>query len=349
MIRKDQVARAVKDPRWASRAVLRRIKGRPPKPSTPSPPSPPSPVVLRRAPRPLSEMDRSRCFICGSPKLKFYDIEQRGRHFDVRLCRRCGYVSNAENTVDYTKFESVDSFALTPRVGTEDHPGREFHMAKMGADILRRKLLSVMVFGAGRSLDYQHIAKLPSVANVTMSDVVDLRGEADFINITKGTDQRFDLIIACEVVEHFTDPKTEFPRLFDLLTPKGLLICSTNIYDGGHPKRHSYLYRRGHVSYYSPRSIGVIAKQGNMQFDFRMPKFGPPQAFGERKRYILFSRSVTNLRRAAEYFGSHAFAPAEEPWPQAPADGNGAAVTTAATAATEPSATHDRAPDDEPL
>ena len=176
-----------------------------------------------------------------------------------------------------------------------------------------------MVFGAGRSLDYQHIAKLPSVNKVIMSDVVDLRGEADFINITEGTDQRFDLIIACEVVEHFTDPKTEFPRLFDLLTPEGLLVCSTNIYDGGHPNLHSYLYRRGHVSYYSPRSIGVIAKQSNMQFDFRMPKFGPPQAFGKRKRYILFSHSLKNLRKAAEYFGSHAFAPAEKPWPQAAA------------------------------
>ena len=311
MVRKDQVARAVKDPRRAGRAVLRRVKGRRPTSSTSSTPTT---VVRRKAPRPLSEMDRSRCLICGSAKLKVYDIERRGRHFDVRICRRCRYVSNAENTVDYTKFKSVAKFSLTPRVGTEHHQGREFHMAKMGADILKRKGLTVMVFGAGRSLDYQHIAKLPSVAKVTMSDVVDLRGEAEFINITKGTDQRFDLIIACEVVEHFTDPKTEFPRLFDLLTPDGLLVCSTNIYDGGHPELHSYLYYRGHVSYYSPRSIRVIARKSNMQFDFRMPKPGP-RVFSKRKRYILFSHSLENLRKAAEYFGSHAFAPAETPWP----------------------------------
>ena len=280
-------------------------------------------------------MDRSRCLICGSSNLKVYDIERPTRHYDVRICGRCRYVSNAENTVDYTKFHSVDKFALTPRVGTDDHPGREFHMAKMGAEILKRKPLSVMVFGAGRSLDYQHIAKLPSVNKVIMSDIVDLRGEADFINITEGTDQRFDLIIACEVVEHFTDPKTEFPRLFDLVTPEGLLVCSTSIYDGGNPDLHSYLYRRGHVSYYSPRSIGVIAKQSNMQFDLRMPKFGPPQAFGKRKRYILFSHSLDNLRKTAEYFGSHAFAPAEKPWPKAATNGKSAA----ATAETEPSAT----------
>ena len=44
----------------------------------------------------------------------------------------------------------------------------------MGADILQRSGLKVMVFGAGRSLDYQHIAKLPAVDRVVMSDVVDL-------------------------------------------------------------------------------------------------------------------------------------------------------------------------------
>jgi hypothetical protein len=72
-----------------------------------------------------------------------------------------------------------------------------------------------------------------------------------------------------------------------------------------------------------------------MHFDFRMPKYGPPRVFGKRKRYILFSALPENLRKTAVYFGSHAFAPAEEPWPDAAADGKSAA----ATAATEPSAT----------
>ena len=305
MIRKDQVSRAVKDPKWAGRAVLRRIKrrikGRPPTPSA---------VERPQAPRPLSEMDRSRCLICGSSNLKIYDIERPKRHYDVRICRRCRYVSNAENTVDYTKFQSVDKFALTPRVGTDDHPGREFHMAKMGAEILKRKPLSVMVFGAGRSLDYQHIAKLPSVDKVIMSDVVDLRGEADFVNITKGTDQRFDLIIACEVVEHFTDPKIEFPRLFDLLTPDGLLVCSTTIYDGGNPDLHTYLYLRGHVSYYSPRSIGVIAKQSNMHFDFRMPKFGPRRCSASAS---ATSCSPTRWRTCARRPSTSAATPTHRP------------------------------------
>jgi hypothetical protein len=311
-VRKDLASRALKDPIWAGRAAIRRIKGRPRKS--------PAPGLSRIGTGEQGDVDPTKCLICGSTNLKFYDIERPTRHYEIRICQRCRYVSNAGNTVDYTKFQSLDKFALTPRVGTEDRPGREFHMAAMGADILKRKSLSVMVFGAGRSLDYQHIAQLPSVNRVIMSDVVDLRGEADFINITKGTDQRFDLIIACEVVEHFTDPGLEFPRLFDLLTENGLLICSTNIYNGGNPDHHSYLYLRGHVSYYSPRSLAVIAKKSKMLFDFRLPLFGPPQVFGKRKRYILFTRSLENLQKTAEYFGSHTYAPAEDPSDEAKAE-----------------------------
>ncbi len=326
----ERVSRLVRDPAAGAHAVARRgrkladkVRGRVPVPDDGFPAD-----------------DPSRCMICGTMKTRLREFTWGPRTYQVRVCQVCRYVSNFDNTVDYTKFQSPDEFELTPRVGTDDHPGREFHMAKMGAGILKREL-SVMVFGAGSSLDYQHIAKLPSVNKVIMSDIVDVRGEADFINITDGTDQRFDLIIACEVVEHFIDPRNEFPRLFDLLTPDGLLVCSTNIYDSGNPNLDSYLYLPGHTSYYSPRSIGVIAKQNNMHFDFRMPKYGPPQVFGKRKRYILFSHSLENLRKTAEYFGSHAFAPAEEPRPQTAANGN----DVGATAATEPSATPDRAPD----
>lgn len=254
--------------------------------------------------------DPTLCLVCGSPKTRLRQIDRPARTYQIRICERCRYVSNAGNTVDYTAFQSVNRFELTPRVGTEERPGREYHMAAMGADILGRPSLRVMVFGAGRSLDYQHIANLPSVARVTMSDVVDLRGEADFINITKGTSERFDLIIACEVVEHFTDPRTEFPRLFDLLTKNGLLVCSTNIYDGGKLANQKYLYLRGHTSYYSPRAIAEIARRSRMLFDFRLPVFGL-STIGRRKRYVLFTRSSDNMAKIAEYFGGHPYAPAE--------------------------------------
>jgi hypothetical protein len=251
------------------------------------------------------------CLVCGSRRIREQTVERKNRTYEIRICRRCQYVSNVTNTVDYTAFESVERFRLTPRVGTAEHPGREFHMAAMGADILQRSGLAVMVFGAGRSLDYLRIAQLPAVGRVVMSDVVDLGVDAEFINITRGTSERFDLIIACEVVEHFPDPVTEFPRLFKLLTRNGLLICSTNIYDGKNVAHHTYLYGRGHVSYYGPKAIGVIARRSRMRYDFRVPAIVTGTA-GPRKRYVFFTRSAKNMQRIVDYFGSHAYAPSED-------------------------------------
>jgi SAM-dependent methyltransferase len=221
-------------------------------------------------------------------------------------------VSNHTNTVDYTTFESVERFELTPRVGTEERPGREYYMAEMGAKILRRDGLQVNVFGAGRSLDYKHIRRIPRVERAIMSDVVDLGIDNDFVNILQGTSEHFDLIIACEVVEHFTDPATDFRRLFDLLTNDGLLVCSTNIYDGGNLTTQEYLYRRGHVSYYAPRTIAQIARTNRIHFDFRLPQMATTKG-GPRKRYLLFTRSPTVMERIAIYFGNHPYAPSEDP------------------------------------
>ena len=273
-------------------------------------------AVARRGRRLATTAFATPCLVCGSKNTYLQSVERKTRTYEIRVCQRCSYVSNFDNTVDYTQFTSVERFKLSPRVGTAERQGREFHMAKMGADILGRSSLSVMVFGAGRSLDYQHIGKLPAVKRVVMSDVVDLGIEADFINIIEGTSERFDLIIACEVVEHFTDPRTEFPRLFDLLTKNGLLVCSTNIYDGGNLAKHTYLYLRGHVSYYSPRAMAEIARRSRMLFDFRVPRIATTTV-GLRKRYVLFTRSASVMQNAAVYFGGRPYAPSEIPEPVA--------------------------------
>ena len=287
MVSRREIAQAMHDPKKGFRHAILRVR--------------------ELAANPVS----ARCLVCGSRRTRLRLVARPKRTYEIRICQRCQYVSNAGNTVDYTSFESVKRFRLTPRVGTAEHQGREFHMARMGIDILHRQGLDVMVFGAGRSLDYRHIAKLPQVRSVVMSDVVDLGVDADFINITKGTNRRFDLIIACEVVEHFPDPLKEFPRLLELVARNGLLACSTNIYDGKNVAPHTYLYGRGHVSYYSPHAIRLISRRSRMLFDFRVPAIVTGTA-GPRKRYVLFSRSSKVMQDVAEYFGNHTYAPSEE-------------------------------------
>jgi SAM-dependent methyltransferase len=262
---------------------------------------------LRRHRRP-----KNACIVCLSGPTRVQTVKRRERSFPLRICKSCGYVSNYTNTVDYTKFTSVDRFELTARVGTKERPGREYHMAEMGAEILGRDGLRVNVFGAGRSLDYLHIRALPGVQRAIISDVVDLGVDDDFVNVLHGTSERFDLIIACEVIEHFIDPATEFPRLLNLLTKDGLLVCSTNIYDGGDLAKQEYLYRRGHVSYYTPRAIAEISRRNRIHVDFRVPQMATTQG-GPRKRYVLLTRSSKLMERIALYFGDHTYAPSEDP------------------------------------
>ena len=279
------------------RKVLARLRGQAAAPA-------PAPVVDEGPVPPGS------CIVCRSDRTRSRTVTVKGREYPLLICQRCGFVHNATNTVDYTKFKSVEKFELTPRVGTADRPGREFHMARLGVEVLRREGLHVNVFGAGRSLDYQRIRTLPGVERAIVSDVVDLGLDDDFLNIHDGTDQRFDLVIACEVVEHFLDPVTEFGRLLDLLTPEGLLICSTNIRDGGNVAKQSYLYRRGHVSYYAPRTIARIARRHGALFDFRVPEMAVTEG-GPRKRYVIFSRSRDVMERVTLWFGGSMYAPSE--------------------------------------
>jgi hypothetical protein len=236
-------------------------------------------------------------------------VKDERKSFLVQICRECGYIANPDNFNDYTKYKSLDQFPVTPRVGTEARPGREFHMAKMGVQILGGESLDVMIFGPGRSVDYKYVKKLRRVGSVRIGDIVDLHDQPDFVNVLEETDVRFDLVVASEVIEHFTDPGYDFPRLFNLVRKRGLLVCSTNIYGGGDLNKHKYLYARGHTSYYSPRAIERLAGDNGMHFDFRVPIVSARA--GPRKRYVLFTPSADRLPDIARYFGKHAFAPSE--------------------------------------
>jgi len=75
-------------------------------------------------------------------------------------------------------------------------------------------------------------------------------------------EEQFDFVVACEVVEHFFDPHTEFQRLFQLVRPGGHLFIQTHFYTGEVPFLDWY-YRRDptHVVFYSPQTVAWIGKQ----------------------------------------------------------------------------------------
>ena len=271
-------------------------------------------VFLRREPAQSAATRTRRCVVCGSPDTRRKLVTNRGsgRTAKVRCCRSCGHVRVLNNRHDYTTSESVEDLGVGSRCGTHETRGREFGMAKLGAEVLSRPRLDVLVYGAGRSLDNLHIAKLQRVRRVAIGDIMRVRDEADFVDIGQPAKETFDIVIASEVIEHFVQPRKDFKQLFDFVHRAGIVICSTNLYDGGNLDRQTYIFGRGHVSYYTPAALRRIAKANKMHVDFRLPLASKGVA-GPRKRYVIFSHSADVMESVSDYFGRKAYAPSEKP------------------------------------
>ena len=270
-------------------------------------------VILRREPA-QSAAGKPRCPACGSPDTRRKLVTNRGsgQTAKVRCCRSCGHVKVLNNRHDYTASESVEDLGVGSRCGTLDTKGREFGMAKLAGEVLARPRLDVLVYGAGRSLDNIHIAKLPRVRRVAIGDIMRVRDEADFVDISQPAKETFDVVIACEVIEHFTNTRKDFAQMFSYVHRAGIVVCSTNIYDGGNLNRQTYIFGRGHVSYYTPTALRRIAKANKMHVDFRLPASATGVA-GPRKRYVIFSHSQDVMESLSDYFGSKPYAPSEKP------------------------------------
>ena len=80
-----------------------------------------------------------------------------------------------------------------------------------------------------------------------------------FHNYPKLLEEKYDYIAACEVIEHFHDPKKEFSLLKDLLLPNGNLYCMTNIYNES-IDFHNWDYKNDltHVFIYHKKTIHWI-------------------------------------------------------------------------------------------
>jgi hypothetical protein len=274
--------------------------------------------ALRRRLQPDKETyaEGENCLACGvsRPKLKTIRYSKDPTTVcEVRICRSCGHVGNPDNIHDYRRFKKPEQLPMRARVGTEDRAGREFHMAKMAAEIMGRSALSVLVYGAGRSVDNRHIGALARVNRVAIADVMQVRNDAEFIDINRRTSGQFDLVIASEVVEHFLNPREDFPALFRYVDSSGLLVCSTNVFDGSNLEKHKYIFTPGHTSYYTPEALMYIAQSNGFSIDFRVPLVATGYA-GPRKRYLFLTRDASLLTAIARYFGRHMYAPSERPW-----------------------------------
>lgn len=260
------------------------------------------------------------CAACGSNDVAQQTIASeiaaaKGKVCDFLICGACGFVSNPKNTHDYvySGFGATSDPQMGTRAGDGIQPRREYRMAEMAVDILSRRSIGqrpdVLIFGPGLSRDHALIAQSLEVASVALTDMGNFQSATNFVPL-EATDSTFDIVVASEVIEHFTDLKTDFTNLLSKVKTDGLVVASTNVNDGWPLRRLIYPFITGHTAYYSGRALQAVARRFGMIVDFRVPAIAFGSA-GPRKRYIFFYHDPRLAESISAYFADHHVAPSE--------------------------------------
>ena len=270
----------------------------------------------------IPAVDQSTCQIC-SAKVEHMTLKchVRGENFGNEVtflqCAKCGFTSAPENLHDFSETQDFVGNNCPQeghgRVGTGSQPGREYLMAVMAKDILQRSGLaprSMLIYGPGLSRDHLLLAKQFPEIRVCICDLKNFQNAENFVALEDHV--QFDAVIACEVVEHFTEIMGDFSLLLSKLSKSGVAVLSTNVSDGGALSSLEYPFIRGHTAYYSGRSLTLIARQidADLLVDFRVPQAALAQ-LGPRKRYVLIYRGNDVASAVADYFSENLMAPSE--------------------------------------
>ncbi|WP_284308325.1 methyltransferase domain-containing protein [Hydrogenophaga electricum] len=262
------------------------------------------------------EPDAGPCPVCGGEVFRQHYVcrvrPHQGKAMTGCHCQTCGLVRFPENVAVFFRDIRKDSMGGSLRAlrnANDERPGREFYMAEMGIEVLDRPTAEVSFFGSGMNTDWRWLEKRFPQAKTKLTDMENFQEAANFEPIADATPS--DVVIACEVIEHFTEPVAHFASLLRLVKDDGILICSSNIYDGTDINLHQYPFENGHVAYWTPLSLVKVASDAGFFVDFRTPEMSLTRG-GPRKKYIIFYRQVETLYRMSLYFGTHMFAPSEK-------------------------------------
>lgn len=79
---------------------------------------------------------------------------------------------------------------------------------------------------------------------------------------SQALEKKYDFIVSCEVIEHFSRPRKEFTKLADLLQTDGTLILKTHIYnDDIHFPSWYYHADPTHICFYRSETLTWIAQK----------------------------------------------------------------------------------------
>ncbi len=208
------------------------------------------------------------CRLCGD-SIKLYYAADRPFKASYLKCYNCGLVQMAEK--DLLSFSAEESHYLNHQNEIGD-PNYEKFLSKLLVPVLKhwKKGMRALDFGCGPA---------PAMASLYESMTRSKMESYDPIFFPSGQalTQKYDIITASEVVEHFYAPARSWEVLTGLLRPGGMLGVMTSPLKGGPCfENWSYRYDRTHVAFYSEEVFAWLGQSFGLT---RLPSSGKVQIF----------------------------------------------------------------------
>lgn len=217
------------------------------------------------------------CNLCGSS-----DQQQRFRKkghlteetFTIVQCRSCGlmFVNPRLSEEKIQSLYDKDYFSgegFDPFVALEEESQKITWAARALDRIaaVKHPPVDLLEVGPGRG----HFLGMAGergfrAVGLELSDYAAQRLRQDGLQVLQGTidragipDQSYDVVVAVEVIEHLTDPRSFFVEVARILRPDGLFYYETGDIDCEQARAQGvdwdYIRPEGHLYYFSPRTL----------------------------------------------------------------------------------------------
>ena len=205
------------------------------------------------------------CRVCGGKTFK----EMAYNRIFVK-CSSCNFIFSG----DFPEFTANIGMGMSGSWGGAEKGGeREDYLVRMLANDYGKK--TFLLYGVGSTLAFPVLLQEGfDVYGCDVSeDVIRYRqsqfGKERFFHARELQTKidRFDAIVACEVFEHFCNPKKWITRIVHSLRKDGIICGTTNFYLGkGIEDTNSigYMGLAGHVAYWSEQSMEKMFNAFNM-------------------------------------------------------------------------------------
>lgn len=199
----------------------------------------------------------NKCNICGGKTNHFYHPIMKNNY---QRCETCQFISKAHTEL-ITEEQERDIYSIHQNfIGDEKYEAyfRKF-LNKTLVPFLKPQM-NGLDFGSGPEPVLATL--LEREYNVTM-DIYDLFYAPSRIYLGK----QYDFIVCTEVLEHLQNPLEYFQLFKTLLNQEGILAMMTQFHNNQIEDFINWPYTRdrSHISFYTPKTFEVIAKQVGLE------------------------------------------------------------------------------------